>query len=164
MRNAIFLKTKRKTNRLDTSRAFWIKFYNSRDRKIGYNISSGGEYGDTFTNNPNKEEIRKKFIIRSAGVNNGMYGKKHKESTIILLKKAKENYGIGVNNSMAKELYQYDSDGLIFIKKWEFQKECTDELKINRGNLSYYSRYNDKAFTTNKIYKKLKKFVFFTKK
>lgn len=39
---------------------FWISKFNCTDRKIGYNITDGGFGGDTFTNNPNKEHIRKK--------------------------------------------------------------------------------------------------------
>lgn len=40
---------------------FWIKVLHAQDIKYGYNIHQGGTGGDTFTNNPNKEEIRKKF-------------------------------------------------------------------------------------------------------
>ena len=37
----------------------WINFYNSTDRIIGYNISSGGSGGDTISNHPNKANIYK---------------------------------------------------------------------------------------------------------
>lgn len=39
----------------------WIKYYNSTDRTIGYNISNGGDGGDVITNNPNREEILQKI-------------------------------------------------------------------------------------------------------
>ena len=40
---------------------FWISEFNSFV-PYGYNISIGGKGGDNFTNNPNKEEIRKRMI------------------------------------------------------------------------------------------------------
>lgn len=48
---------------LNEREIFWIQEKNSTNIKIGYNISHGGNGGDTFTNNPNKEEIRKKRSI-----------------------------------------------------------------------------------------------------
>ncbi|MCF8339591.1 MAG: GIY-YIG nuclease family protein [Chitinophagaceae bacterium] len=40
---------------------YWIEKYNSTNSQIGYNISKGGDGGDTISNNPNKEEIRLKI-------------------------------------------------------------------------------------------------------
>lgn len=40
---------------------YWINYYNSTDLEIGYNISKGGDGGDTFTNNPDLEKIKKKI-------------------------------------------------------------------------------------------------------
>lgn len=40
---------------------FWIKEFNSTNLKTGYNISSGGDGGDTISNNPDKEEIVSKI-------------------------------------------------------------------------------------------------------
>lgn len=34
-----------------------IQIYNSNNQNYGYNITNGGEGGDTYTNNPRKEEI-----------------------------------------------------------------------------------------------------------
>ena len=39
---------------------YWIKHFDSTNRLIGYNITEGGLGGDTFSNNPNKEDIREK--------------------------------------------------------------------------------------------------------
>ncbi len=38
------------------------------------NICNGGLGGDTFTNNPKKEEIREKHRLNATGINNHMYG------------------------------------------------------------------------------------------
>lgn len=45
------------------------------------NISQGGFGGDNWTNNPNKEEIRKKLSLACSGNKNGMFGKKQSEET-----------------------------------------------------------------------------------
>jgi group I intron endonuclease len=37
---------------------YWIEYFNST--KIGYNIALGGHGGDTISNNPNKDDIRKR--------------------------------------------------------------------------------------------------------
>lgn len=50
---------------------YYISFYNSTDRRYGYNMSSGGESGG----HPQTEETRKK--ISENGYHYGMLGKKH---------------------------------------------------------------------------------------
>jgi hypothetical protein len=40
---------------------YWINFYNSTNLTIGYNISKGGDGGDTLSNNPNINEIKSKI-------------------------------------------------------------------------------------------------------
>lgn len=54
-------------NELNEKEIYWIEKLNSRNRNIGYNISSGGVYGDTLTNNPNKIEIIKKISKSNKG-------------------------------------------------------------------------------------------------
>lgn len=51
---------------------YWIEKYNSNNLEIGYNISKGGDGGDTFSNNPNKEKIRLK-------ISNARKGKKYED-------------------------------------------------------------------------------------
>lgn len=53
-----------------------IKKIGNRYDKSGplVNISKGGEGGDSFTNNPRKEEIRDKHRQNAIGSNNNMYG------------------------------------------------------------------------------------------
>ena len=49
---------------------YWIREFNATDKGIGYNIHPGGCGGDHFTNNPNKEEIRRKN--REAHIGKGL--------------------------------------------------------------------------------------------
>jgi len=59
---------------LNIRESYWIQFYNSTNPEIGYNISTGGDGGDNFTNHPNKEEYRKKLQ------NNARQRKPHKST------------------------------------------------------------------------------------
>jgi len=45
---------------LNEKEKYWIKTLNSKDHNIGYNFADGGIGGDTYTNNPNRDKIRKK--------------------------------------------------------------------------------------------------------
>lgn len=45
---------------LNNREKYWIKFYNSTDRAIGYNLTDGGDGGDLIKYLDNKEEINKK--------------------------------------------------------------------------------------------------------
>lgn len=47
---------------LDEREQYWIKFLNSTDRCIGYNIAKGGAGGDTFTNQP--DDKKKEILIK----------------------------------------------------------------------------------------------------
>jgi group I intron endonuclease len=45
-------------NTLNLKEKYWISELKSQTRRIGYNVADGGYGGDTYTNNPNKEEWR----------------------------------------------------------------------------------------------------------
>lgn len=47
------------------------------------NIAKGGTGGDTFSNNPNKEQIRLKRSMSESGKNNPMYGKNYQAYGLI---------------------------------------------------------------------------------
>lgn len=59
-------------NELCLKEKYWIDFFNSNNLKIGYNISKGGDGGDTLSNNPNIE------IIKSR-ISNVRKGKKYED-------------------------------------------------------------------------------------
>lgn len=45
---------------IDDRECYWIDFYNSTNRDIGYNLTKGGTGGDTTSLHPNKSEIIEK--------------------------------------------------------------------------------------------------------
>lgn len=86
---------------LNDREKYWIKFFNSTDIRIGYNLTAGGDGGDVFTNKPEhlKNITRKKISIahkgikqssewiknrttKTTGAGNGMFGKKLSQSTL----------------------------------------------------------------------------------
>lgn len=66
---------------LNEREKYWISFYNSTDRKIGYNIALGGNGGDTISNHPNNDKIRSKHS-RWMIENNPTRGRKKTEDEI----------------------------------------------------------------------------------
>ena len=59
---------------LNEKEQYWIKFYNSTDRNIGYNLTTGGEGGNTYLCKTEEEldEIKRKISIANFGKNNAM--------------------------------------------------------------------------------------------
>jgi hypothetical protein len=56
---------------LNEREIFWISYYNSTDRNIGYNIAVGGTGGNTIEYHPNKQKIIKE---RNKKVSEGLKG------------------------------------------------------------------------------------------
>lgn len=92
------------------------------------NISIGGLGGDTFTNNPRKEDIREKHRLNATGINNPMYGLKLEERPSHIAKLNGNHWNKGrkpsedtlkkmrinntrENNPKAKEVIKMDLDG-----------------------------------------------------
>ena len=59
---------------LNEKEKYWIKFYNSTDRKFGYNLTPGGEGGNTYLCKSDEEMnmIKRKISKANSGKNNGM--------------------------------------------------------------------------------------------
>lgn len=118
---------------LNIKEKIWIEKLKSNDLTIGYNITDGGEGGDTLTNHPFRTEIIRKtteainkikYKISDhhsdvKGEKNPMFGKKHSEESknkmSINTKKSFEN-----NPNLIKNL-----------------KECRKKLSKGRKNPNY---------------------------
>lgn len=55
---------------LDEREIYWIKFYNTTNKSNGYNMTIGGGGGNTWANNPHKEETSKKISEHNKGKHN----------------------------------------------------------------------------------------------
>ena len=70
---------------MDDAEIHWISYYNSTDRKIGYNIAIGGSGGDTISNHPDKDKISKKISASNTGKkpwNTGLSGTYKRDSSV----------------------------------------------------------------------------------
>lgn len=56
---------------------YWILHYNSTDKSVGYNITSGGDGGDTMSNHPDANIIREKISNTLKG---RVFTQEHKEN------------------------------------------------------------------------------------
>ena len=58
---------------LNQKEKYWIKYYNSTDRNIGYNLTPGGDGGNTYLCKSKEEldEIKRKIGKSNSGKNNG---------------------------------------------------------------------------------------------
>lgn len=91
------------SDELNQKEIYWINKMKSTEKSIGYNITKGGDGGDTLSNHPNKEKIIKQINItrrnRGIGVGpkNHNYGKKLSEETKKKISnKNKELYAKGI--------------------------------------------------------------------
>lgn len=106
---------------------YWIQYNNSMDKKIGYNITNGGDGGDTISNNPNKENIVKKIKSK---LNGRIFTEEHKN-------KLKQNH-----NSNNPEVVKKIADKLRGVEKSDFHKKnisksISEYYKNNGGNLNF---------------------------
>lgn len=105
---------------------YWIEYYNSNNLKIGYNISKGGDGGDTISNNPNKNIIIENISkVRKGKTYEEMFGdenaKKYKNKLSVLQKELKSK----IKGKKIEEIY---GDRSIEIKN-KISKSSSRKLK-----------------------------------
>jgi group I intron endonuclease len=128
-------KTKQELNERER---YWIKKLNTLQPN-GYNISDGGDWGDTFTNNPNRESIREKYRQRTKGKGNPMYGKHHTKAAKLKVSIANTGRLVGDKNpSRRPEIRKILRDGKLGIKnplakRWIVVYPDGKKLHINGG-------------------------------
>jgi hypothetical protein len=84
---------------------FWIEYYNAVDDSMYYNIRPGGDGGDVFTNNPNKELIRQKLSGENSSAFKHLKGKTYEEI-----------YGVDAAK-LKKEIMSINSTGRVQSKE-----------------------------------------------
>jgi len=115
----------------------WIAKYKSTNRETGYNITEGGLGGDTFSNNPNKEIIRKNHreATRKNMLERGGY-LKDKEKQIEACKKGNAvrtangyRHSEETKNKLSETL-----TGRVITNEWK--KNISEATKVAMSNLN----------------------------
>jgi group I intron endonuclease len=160
------------------SEKFYISKLNSTHPN-GYNVTPGGEFGDTISNNPNREDIIKRIHINSKGRKQSeetirkrilsRKGYRHSEETKIKLSKAhigkghpqsietrkkisSSLKGHQVSNETRQKLKQSSSR---LRHKESTKKRISEVLTINTPNEEIKSLYLEKRLSIIDISKKL---------
>lgn len=92
-------------NELNEKEIFWIKFFNSTDKNIGYNIHKGGN-GNSFVNRKNEKEIRlllSEYGKLKTGNKNPFYGKTHSEETKKIIGSKNKIHSLNLVNLLSKD-------------------------------------------------------------
>ncbi len=124
------------------------------------NISKGGDGGDTFSNNPRKEEIREKHRKNALGSNNNMYGlpledyPSHKSklsgnhwnlgrTASISTKEILSKQRMGSGNSMAKKTLLFDKD-FNLVKEFDYCFDVASYIDSTNRAVSKTANTNSK--------------------
>lgn len=117
---------------LNEREKYWIGFYNSTDRKIGYNIALGGNGGDTISKHPNRDEIRSKhseWMIE----NNPTRGRKKTEDEIERWKESYVGKYRGKNNpNFGRKMSKSSKDKMSKARK-QWWDNLTDDERTEFG-------------------------------
>ena len=143
---------------LNEKEKYWIKFYDSTNRNIGYNISEGGDGGNLG------ELVNKKISSKLKGikkpksfgekiskalkgkpkskahvekVKQSLIGKKHtKERNDKMSKSIKQKYINGWESPKNIEVYQYDKNNGNYINSFKSATHAGKTLNINRKSIT----------------------------
>jgi group I intron endonuclease len=134
-------------NELELCEIYWISKFNATDRKIGYNITEGGTGGNTYKNNSNLPEIKKKL-------SSARKGKTYEE--IMPSQEAVNIYKEKLANATRNRL-----KGKSYEER--YGKEKADKIKLNysrnRLGKSYEERYGKEKAKKIKEIRRAKKSI-----
>jgi len=119
--------------KLNEQEKYWINYYNSTDRKIGYNIALGGNGGDTISNNPKKNEIAETHS-NWMKENNPTRGRKRTEDEIEKWKDSYVGKYLGENNPNYGKKRNEETKELQSKIRKEWHSNLSEEEKIKIGN------------------------------
>jgi len=134
----------------------WINQYNSTDLSVGYNITKGGDGGDTISNNPNKKDICLKISKNSI-----KKGKTYEECFGKEYAKIWSNMDNDKKEKIFLEFFEPIKNVIILnnIKQLEQYYSSTESKSIRKKLLNSKFRYliNDYIIKIKKINIKNKK-------
>ena len=156
-------------DQLDQQEIYWIDYYNSTNHEIGYNLTLGGDGGNTWLFNPHKletgEKIRKsnlkeKYIpitkeSLESDINDGLtleeMMKKYHTSSATLANRMR----LFFNGKTLKEIRPVKNSGQfkpIEIPKDEFYKDIKDNILTNKEIAKKYNISETTLFNKCKKY------------
>lgn len=133
-----------KREQLSDKEKYWIKYYNSIS-PFGYNLTIGGDGGNTFQYRTEQEmqETKKKISQATSGEKNGFYGKQHSEKTKDILRKCNIGKTLSeeTKNKLSESLQNHYMPDVAkqkisqaTKKQWE-NKNFRELMKeVNKGN------------------------------
>lgn len=145
-------------NNLSLRERFWIKFYNSTNIKIGYNLSFGGDGGnvgeeaykkisDKLKGRKISDKHRKILSERFKGVPKSklhiekirqkLLGRKRpKEVVEKMAESIKQKYNLGWNSPVQIEVHQYNKETGEYIQSYKSATEAGRILNIDRKGIT----------------------------
>lgn len=144
-------------NELSEKEIYWISYYNSTDKKIGYNISTGGDGGDTLSNHPELDLIRDKISNNSytkGKTYEEAFGEEKAKQYKEKLSKSNKRHNLG---KPYEELYTPEEcERIKKIISENTKKSWIDERKNKHSNLAkeniYKSLLSEESIRKNKAY------------
>jgi hypothetical protein len=128
---------------LSNKEIYWIDQYNSTDRKVGYNISKGGDGGDTLSNHPDLDLIREKISKNSpkkGKTYEEAFGEEKAKEYKLNLSKSNKRHALG---KTYEELYGDEkTNELKKIISINSKKSWTEDRKNQHSNLAKKNIYN----------------------
>jgi group I intron endonuclease len=137
---------------LNEREKYWISFYNSTDRNVGYNISLGGNGGDTLSHHPNNREISKRIGDSNKSLwldpmYKIMMSKLRKNNITEETRKKLSLRFSGENNPMKGRTHSDEAKKMISEARKEWHRNLTEEerkiisdkmSKSAKGNVGYW--------------------------
>jgi len=140
---------------LQQKEIFYIQQYNSTNRKIGYNLTKGGEGNlGLKMSDETKEKIRQKRLGNKWSNERKLKHSETLKSKNIDHSKAIENCKLH-NLKTSKKVGEFDLNNNL-IQTYNSISEVWKSLNITRGTIGYYLKLNKKGnyrILNNKIYK-----------
>ncbi|MBO5004934.1 MAG: hypothetical protein J6D03_06820 [Clostridia bacterium] len=163
--NNLILIQQEKIRILNNKEKYWIKKYNSIDRNIGYNLTLGGDGGNTYICKSTDElnKIKEKISISNKGIHNAM----SKQLKALNIKTNKEYHFdtltkllkfIGIKNKGCIMTIVNGTNKYYYKNTWNFafeNKEYYNDMKIKPKRTHFGIK---KCKLINKITKEEKEF------
>jgi group I intron endonuclease len=130
---------------------YWISYYNSTDRTIGYNISNGGDGGDTLSNHPELNLIKEKI---SNSLKGRVFTQNHKDKLKQNHPLKKEENRLKISSSLkGKFKSEIHKSNLSKSIKKLYETGFNGGYKINNPmkNNKYIWIYNKDTFESKRI-------------